>query len=111
VRGRVLANLIPQGVLKRVFVRHDACHLHAHCGVTRRGTTADDPAANVAAAVACFDRALTVRTQGAVPLEWAETQYNIGVTHHGGHGVGATEPADIYAAIACFRQALEVRTP
>jgi len=42
VRGRVLANLIPQGVLKRVFVRHDACHLHAHCGVTRRGTTADD---------------------------------------------------------------------
>jgi len=52
-----------------------------------------------------------VRTQAAVPLNWAATQHHMGVMHHCHHKTGGTGAAGVDVAVACFHRALEARTP
>jgi len=70
-----------------------------------------DPATNRKTAAACFESALAVRTRAAAPINWAETQYQMGVMHHGRHGEGAMGAADVSVAVACYSRALKVYTP
>ncbi|MCA9293680.1 MAG: hypothetical protein KDA20_07695, partial [Phycisphaerales bacterium] len=56
----------------------------------------------------CLTSALEVRTRAAMPLEWALTQHQLGVTLL--HGAQAGEAAPVKQAIACLKAALVVRT-
>ena len=82
-----------------------------HLGQALRDRVFGDPAANIAAAFACFDRALAVRTRTAVPLNWATTQHNMGAAYHICHGKNNAGAAGVDEAVACYHRALEVRTP
>eukprot|EP00168_Porphyra_purpurea_P020914 TRINITY_DN9008_c0_g1_i1.p1 TRINITY_DN9008_c0_g1~~TRINITY_DN9008_c0_g1_i1.p1 ORF type:complete len:104 (-),score=29.19 TRINITY_DN9008_c0_g1_i1:33-344(-) len=67
-----------------------------------------DKAANVEEALACYRRALEVRTRQAAPLKWAATQHALAAVYR--RRLAGDKAANVEEALACLRRALEVRT-
>ena len=77
-------------------------------GNAYRGLPTGDRGKNLARAIACYERALTVWTKGAHPVDWAGTQNNLGLAYAGLPTGDRGE--NLARAIACYEQALTVWT-
>jgi len=72
------------------------------------GLPTGDRAKNLETAIACFTRALEVRTKAAFPADWAGTQTNFGVAW-AELPIG-DRAKNLQTAIDCYTRALEVYT-
>jgi len=77
-------------------------------GAAYKNRIVGDKAANVEEALACYRRALEVRTRLAAPVEWAKTQASLGALYT--ERIVGDQAANVEEALACYRHALEVRT-
>ena len=74
-------------------------------------------AENLEQAIACYQQALTVRTQSALPMEWATTMMNLATAYK--NRIRGDSPEErlrhraenLEQAIACYQQALQILTP
>ena len=100
---------IYEGTLRLVPPRSaDWATTQNNLGAAWAGLPAGDRAGNLAKAIACYEAALTVHTEGAAPTDWAATQNNLGNAWQSlptGDRAG-----NLAKAIACYEAALTVRT-
>ena len=65
-------------------------------------------AENLEEAIACYKRALKVRTKEAFPEKWAMTQNNLGTAY--GNRISGNRAQNLEESISCLKSALEVYT-
>lgn len=79
-----------------------------HLGDAYQERREGDPASNLEAAIAAYQKALTVRTREAMPREWAETTVNL-ANAYGDHP--GTDPAErLQRTVDSYKEALGVLT-
>ncbi|WP_287265096.1 CHAT domain-containing tetratricopeptide repeat protein [Moorena sp. SIO3A2] len=67
-----------------------------------------EKASTIEIAITGYEVALTVFSREAFPSNWANTQYNLGITYR--NRIKGEKAQNIEQAIACYQLALEVRT-
>ncbi|NJR70004.1 MAG: tetratricopeptide repeat protein, partial [Synechococcales cyanobacterium CRU_2_2] len=67
-----------------------------------------DRAENIELAIAAYQQALTVRTQTAMPIEWAQTTNNLANAYS--DRIKGDRAENLEQAIAAYEQALTVMT-
>jgi tetratricopeptide (TPR) repeat protein len=77
--------------------------------VTFRNLPTGDRAANLEQAIQCYREALRFRTPEAAPLDYAQTQNNLGNAYR--NLPTGDRAANLEQAIQCYREALRFRTP
>ncbi|MDX2136930.1 MAG: CHAT domain-containing protein [Chloroflexota bacterium] len=82
--------------------------LQGELGNTLAQNPHGDRAQNIEDAIAAYQQALTVRTQTAMPVDWATTMMNLATAYYS--RIRGDRAQNIEDAIAAYQQALEVRT-
>ena len=77
-------------------------------GGSVRERTRGERADNIESAIACYQAALRVRTEAALPVDWAATQNNLGNAYS--DRIRGERADNLESAIACYQAALRVYT-